>query len=653
MRLRRFLNGEGPALLLVIVVCLIIGLLLDRIDRTKLDYAARDEAARIGIEVLQRVTMRLDNKAIGLGRLVTAAEMMPAFTPEEFARIAARLVEDLDAAEELTNHTTSAIMNISLARGMAIEHVYPLNGNRVFVGVDYRDLPSQIADVRATLAMPTPRVSGPFMAVQGQRAVAVRQRIMAPDGTVKGLASVAIDLDIFAAQLAARVARETPYRVGFLVDGFGNLGDSGVFRDDPLLLDLQTRDMGWTIAVLPKAGWPSLPLLTPTRVMVALIGLALLALVHATHLRNRRQRQKELRLEKGIDALSAGFVIFDRNDRLIHWNETYKELFAYGETLRRGITLQELLRAGLDKGIFRVDAESEEDWIASNVDNHRRAGGSVEVEMADGRWIKVLSRRTEDGDLVGVRFDITDLKRAQFQAEQLSNAKSEMISVMSHELRTPLTTILGFGRLLNAQPLQDDAPEAAAFRRDAISRIVCAGENLLKLINEMLDYVKLGAQGPAMAQASCNLREVIRQITTDLLSTADEKGVRLEVSTSDVDVAADPARVGQIVENLLSNAVKFTDAGGTVRVSTQVGRRFARVTVADDGVGIPADRQHGIFEEFSQLAPSGRRREGGIGLGLALTKRLVELHGGQISVTSAPGKGSAFTFSLPLQDQAA
>jgi signal transduction histidine kinase len=422
---------------------------------------------------------------------------------------------------------------------------------------------------------------------------------------------------------------------------------------DPLVLELSSRGITWSMGVLPKAGWPSLPLLTPTRISVGLVTLLVLGLVHANHLRNTRQRKKERRLEKAIDALSSGFVIFDAQDRLMHWNDTYASMFDYGPILRKGVTLQHLLQAGLERGIFRVPPGSETTWIAENLANHRVAGGAIEVELADGRWIKILSRRTDDGDLVGVRFDITDLKKAQLKAENLSNAKSEMVSIMSHELRTPLTTILGFARLLKSAPPVTGDPKKDAFTTDALTRVVKAGDHLLGLINEMLDYVNLAATAPHTSVTSCNLRAVICEIVTQISPTAHAKNITLDVFAADITVAADPVQVGRIVQNLLSNAVKFTAYGGNVQIRTKTENQSVSITIADNGQGIPHDKQATIFEEFSQLAPSGQRREGGIGLGLAMTKRLVELQGGQISVDSTPGHGSSFTFSLPLSQQQA
>ena len=133
----------------------------------------------------------------------------------------------------------------------------------------------------------------------------------------------------------------------------------------------------------------------------------------------------------------------------------------------------------------------------------------------------------------------------------------------------------------------------------------------------------------------------------------EAKGILLETEPCDTKVAADPVRVAQIMENLLSNAVKFTSSGGSVRVSALPGPHCGKVTVADTGDGIPEEELDSIFEEFSQVHPSGTRRQGGTGLGLAITKRLVALQVGDISVQSTPVVGSTFTFSLPLEEQAA
>ena len=653
MRLRQFIWEEWRVLLAVALSCLIIGFLLDRLDRNRIQAVAREKAAQVAQEILQDLNTRINRKAIVLGRLVTVAETNPDMISETFQTIGERVFEDISATASGSGANTSAIMSIAMAPDLVVRHVYPLQSNRGLLGFNYRDYPEQLPDIEAALATPTPIVSHPFLSVQGHRALAVRQRYESRTGDIEGVVSVAVNLDTLFDQLAQSARQGAAHRVGFTIDGFGGFGETDAFRLAPLVLDLTTYDLDWSIAVVPEAGWPELPLITQNRVLVTLVALMLLFSAHARFKRTLRQRRKETRMEKAIDALSAGFVIFDDQGRLVHWNDTYRDMFNYGTMLRKGMTYEDILRAGLKRGTYSVPEGMEESWIEQNLRLHRRAEDSIEVKLANGRWIKSLSRRTEFGDLVGVRFDVTDLKNAQLAAERMSHAKSEMISVLSHELRTPLTTIIGFGKLLERDPPVTGDSRTDAFVGDALGRMLEAGQHLRHLIDEMLDYVELGANAASLKKARCDLAHVIHRKVDELEPIARQKGVALQVEPCNVTVEADPARVEQIIGNLLSNAVKFTAAGGTVHVSAKTGMRLAQVTISDSGKGIPQDKLNLIFEEFSQAAPSGQRREGGIGMGLAITKRLVEMQGGQINATSTEGAGSTFTFSLPLAQIAA
>ena len=154
---------------------------------------------------------------------------------------------------------------------------------------------------------------------------------------------------------------------------------------------------------------------------------------------------------------------------------------------------------------------------------------------------------------------------------------------------------------------------------------------------------------PDIAVEESNLPSLVDRTISGYEPILRQKGISLQVERpSDLQVLADPDRVKEIIANLCSNALKFTEAGGRLHVSSSKGDRFARVTIADSGKGIPDDKIGTIFDKFSQLSSSDQRREGGIGMGLAIAKRLVELQGGQIEVESTEGKGSRFTFSLPL-----
>jgi two-component system, cell cycle sensor histidine kinase PleC len=641
-RFLRFLIGQAPLLLAVTCLGLLMGFLLDRLDRNRIEAFVSSEIDALAADLRQQVQTRLHSKQLALGGLVVTAEILPDMTREEFGKIAQRVIDD-----------HPAIMSLTIAPDLIVSYSFPAAGNAMLIGQDLRAMPAQFPDVDTAISRDTAIISRPFIATQGKRAIAIRERIDAPDGRLWGLASLAIDLDAFFAPIIAAAQAERGYHITITAPGVGLFGDPALAARQPRSVNVSAEGFRFTLSVVPQEGWPVLPLFTPTRVGIGLAMILLLWSGHANYQRNYQRRVVVERLEKGIDALSSGFVIFDDQDRLVHWNETYEKLFSKGSVLRKGMTFADLIRLDMKHGIYRVPTGQEEAWFNQLMSGHSAGEESAEVQLADGRWIRMLSRRTQEGDLVGVRFDITDLKRAQLTAERASSAKSEFISVLSHELRTPLTVILGFGRLLQARPLHSGDPVQDGFMRDATARIVQSGDHLLKLVNEMLDYVNLTSAMPCQKVEAFDLCAVIARITADFATQARAKGVQLEAEACHATVAADPVRVAQIIENLLSNAVKFTSAGGSVRISTREGPEFVKITISDTGDGIPKEKLDAIFEEFSQIHPSGTRRQGGTGLGLAITKRLVALQGGDISVQSTPGVGSSFTFSLPRERHAA
>jgi PAS domain S-box-containing protein len=255
--------------------------------------------------------------------------------------------------------------------------------------------------------------------------------------------------------------------------------------------------------------------------------------------------------------------------------------------------------------------------------------------------------------------DITERKRAEVDreryivrveaarehAEAASRAKDEFLATVSHELKTPLTPILGWSALLRRGGLSPDKVDAAlrVIERNAKSQA--------QLIDDLLDMSRIVMGKWRLDIAPMEVAPVIRAAVDVLLPAAEAKGVALEISlpASPVVVRGDAERVQQIVWNLLSNAVKFTPAGGRVRITLDSDRDQARIAVRDTGEGVPPDALPHIFEQFRQADGSITRRHGGLGLGLAIVRMLVELHGGTVRAES-PGlaRGSVFTVELPL-----
>jgi signal transduction histidine kinase/CheY-like chemotaxis protein len=231
------------------------------------------------------------------------------------------------------------------------------------------------------------------------------------------------------------------------------------------------------------------------------------------------------------------------------------------------------------------------------------------------------------------------------QAQEANRLKDEFLATLSHELRTPLNAIVGWVHLLRGGGLGTDT---TAHALDVIAR---NAEAQNQLIADMLDVSRIVSGRLRLEVAAVDLAHVVSAALDTVRPAADAKGVRLEsaLEAGEAPVSGDPGRLQQVVWNLLSNAIKFTGRGGTVSVHLELAAAEARLTVTDTGVGIRPDFLPHVFELFRQGDSSSTRSHGGLGLGLAIVRHLVELHGGTVQAWSAgPGQGARFTVELPL-----
>src|SRR5665811_1461596 len=263
--------------------------------------------------------------------------------------------------------------------------------------------------------------------------------------------------------------------------------------------------------------------------------------------------------------------------------------------------------------------------------------------------------RTLQGVFAAAR-DVTERKRVEAElraakavAESASQTKSDFLASMSHEIRTPMNAIIGIADLLAKTTLSPEQDKfVQIFRR--------AGDNLLNLINDILDLSKVEALQLDLERTGFSLNDHLEKVTEMVTARAHEKGLAMvcEIAPSvPNDLVGDPTRLRQVLLNLLGNAIKFTEAGEvTLRVAPDANPSVPtalRFTVSDTGIGIPGEKLSRVFERFTQADSSTTRRFGGSGLGLTISRRLVELMGGRIWVESEVGKGSVFAFAVPFE----
>ena len=279
------------------------------------------------------------------------------------------------------------------------------------------------------------------------------------------------------------------------------------------------------------------------------------------------------------------------------------------------------------------------------------------IQSIDGRLAAIASgdfegrvdveNRDELGDLAANVNRMNDQLRTVYaELEEASRHKSEFLANMSHELRTPLNAIIGFSQVLRDEMVGPVNEKQAEYLDD----ITSSGNHLLSLINDVLDLSKVEAGQIELDVHPFSLREALERGVVMVRERATEDGVKVGFEADpEVDVVdGDERRIKQVIFNLLSNAVKFTPTGGEVDVSTMRVNGEVRVSVADTGPGIAAEDRDRVFEEFQQTEVGVEQHEG-TGLGLALCKKFVELHGGRIWLESEVGRGSTFTFALPAE----
>jgi PAS domain S-box-containing protein len=364
-------------------------------------------------------------------------------------------------------------------------------------------------------------------------------------------------------------------------------------------------------------------------------------------------------LLSAVDSIQDAFVLYDEEDRIVLVNSTFRDML--GRSLRGpvvGRRFTELVERVIEDRLFDLGEESPVDFRRRWAGYHRLPDGAFEVRTHTGRVLRIVDRPTAEHGTVSLMVDMTEdyvradeLRRARSTAEAASAAKSDFLSSMSHELRTPLNAVLGF-----AQLLQRDRKEPLSARQlERIDHVLHGGEHLLKLIDEVLDLSRIEAGGVTISTEPVTVPEVLHEVITTLEPMAQRAGVSVALAalpSSTPVVIADRTRLAQILMNFGSNAIKYNKQGGHVRFEVTHAADVLRMTVVDDGIGIPERQRAKIFEPFHRAGQETGPIQG-TGIGLAISKRLAALMQGTVGFSSETNQGSAFWVEVPIDKNAA
>lgn len=382
-----------------------------------------------------------------------------------------------------------------------------------------------------------------------------------------------------------------------------------------------------------------------------------------------RSRISEHLARSVVDAYPGPFAAWDQRHRLLIWNKTFANIFNLPE---------HVLRAGASYDVVMAEAAKQiriERPISDN-ENGR------EILLLSDIWLNFYDRPTSGGGLVTVGLDMSSLKnheqsllgkekklrrlvleldRMQGQseeharkyaeqknkAERASQAKSVFLANMSHELRTPLNAINGFSEMLIKEifgPLGDERYKGYA------EDILSSGQHLLDMINDILDMAKIEAGKMSISKREIDPVDAVDSAVRMIRRRAEDKDIKISLNiANDIpDIEGDHRAIKQMVLNLVSNAIKFTDPGGFINVSITKEGTFVRVSVADNGIGIPKQDLPRLAQPFEQSSADENRNSKGSGLGLSLTKSFAEMHGGQLLLESEFGVGTTVSFLLPI-----
>lgn len=345
--------------------------------------------------------------------------------------------------------------------------------------------------------------------------------------------------------------------------------------------------------------------------------------------------EEEKKMTAIVNSIAEGLILVDPNNRILHINPAAERLL-------------DLSQDSIDKDISELIHNDELIQIEQAPSKNEDTNFVSEITLI--HHDKKLVLRTiaspfldENGQTLGTVYLFDDITREK----EIDQMKSDFISLVSHELRTPLTSIIGFVSFI----LDGKAGTINDRQRNSLTRVQRQSKRLAALINDLLDISRIESGRIQMEQTPISILDIVTQRIEEIRPQADEKSIQLDMTAPESvpQIFGDEARMGQVFTNLIGNAIKFTPNNGEVSVKVEADGNLLHVEVIDTGPGIPPEERQKIFDKFYQLSDISTRQQGGSGLGLSISKSIVEAHGGKLWIDDGnQGKGSNFQFVLPL-----
>jgi signal transduction histidine kinase len=550
-------------------------------------------------------------------------------------------------------------------------YIYPLDTNEVTEGRSLDDLINDERanvhqDVQRTLETKEITLSQPYELRQGGTGIVARKAIYIED-ELWGIAVIILDVPEI---LDKSGIHTLPNNIELTVLDQNHdvvFGSTEILDKEPISSRVELPEGHWELLAVPERGWkePVKEQLLQFQIMTFLIMVLITALVYFGFSKHKKLAAMVERKEKDLSESQKSYQnirnystsAFARHRIITNTNGTPIDyvFLDVNDAFEKntGIKSKEIIGKRVTEIIPDI-GKTDLIEIYGKVAQDKIPIRFTKYIPYLGRHYEITAYSPVKGEFVTIFTDVSrekeaekELIKAKIIAEDANRTKSEFLTNMSHELRTPLNSVIGFSQILKKNKLNHLDEKEIKY----VSNILKGGKHLLELVNNILDISKVETGNMDNTPENINVAEIIDDTITQVEPIAKKKSINLkhERKTDNMEINTDKMKFKEIMYNLLSNAIKFTPEGGEVQVKSKVTNEKLHVSVSDTGIGIPEDKIKSIFDPFKQVDSSTNRSYGGTGLGLALVKKFVEMHGGEISVKSEIGKGSTFTFTMPLE----